>query len=61
MIRMPASREFAINPDDEPTVRRGTKTRVGDRRIPVVLIAKERTVRTVGHDVGNVSMISVAM
>jgi hypothetical protein len=38
MFRMPASREFAINPDDETTVRRGTETRVGDRRIPVVLL-----------------------
>jgi hypothetical protein len=41
MFRMPASREFAINPDDERTVQRETKTRVGDRRISVVLIAKE--------------------
>jgi hypothetical protein len=41
MIRMLASREFAINPDDETTVRGGTKTPVGDRRIPVVLIDRE--------------------
>jgi hypothetical protein len=41
MIRIPASREFAINPDDETTVRRGTETRVWEWRIPVVLTAKE--------------------
>jgi hypothetical protein len=41
MIRMRASREFAIDPDDETNVRRGTKTRVGDRRITLVLIGKK--------------------